>query len=401
MDRLFLRLPAVAGAEITALAYTDCQWQRMGAWLSLDAIANELMASADIPVVLVTPVGIDIALPIEASARQRKEAGVGLVAMAEEQLGEDFERLQWLLTELDDTSVLARGISLSYLQHWLALFHGHGIRPVAAIAEASLLQSDSEHWLWYPVGEEVYIQAGPGDAALVRADDAPMVLEQLLVQRKASAPVRLRYPQGTNLPVLSERISLAPAPWQDWADLIKPQAMARWATHPQNWLTGVLAPQSQYPWSPRWKWALAAVALACVTMIASDRFMAHQLNNEAALARAEAEQTYRQYFPEERRITNLARQFAARQAAGNTLAPEVVLQLVAQTAPSADWQIKQLDYRDTVPARFDVAGGVLDEINAWSQALEAQGLSVTVENARLDNGIAQATLLIASNGGKR
>ena len=97
----------------------------------------------------------------------------------------------------------------------------------------------------------------------------------------------------------------------------------------------------------------------------------------------------------------MARQFSVRQAAGNTLAPEVVLQLVTQTAPSADWQIKQFDYRDNVPARIDVTGGVLDEINGWSQALEAQGVSVKVENARLDNGIAQATLHVASMGGKR
>ncbi|MEO6699423.1 MAG: type II secretion system protein GspL, partial [Paraperlucidibaca sp.] len=312
-----------------------------------------------------------------------------------------FERLQWSLSEIDEHSVLARGISLAYMQQWLSLFHERGIRPVAAIPEASLLQSDSEHWLWYPVGAEVYLQAEPGEAALVAEGDASMVLEQLLMNRKGSAPVRLRYPQGANLPTLSERISPSPAPWQDWADLLKQQATARWAAHPHNWLTGVLAPQSQYPWSPRWKWAIATLAVACLAMIISDRFMAYTLSSEATVARTEAEQTYRQYFPEERRITNLARQFAARQAAGNTLAPEVVMQLVAQTAPSANWQIKQFDYRDNVPARIDVAGGVLDEINAWSQALEAQGMSVKVENARLDNGVAQATLLVASTGGKR
>jgi len=402
MERLFLRLPTLNSGDITAVSCAEGQWQRLGTWQSIDAIAEELLANADVPVVLVTPVGIDIALVIEASARQRKEAGIGLVALAEEQLGEDFERLQWSLTDLDEGTVLARGISLSYMQHWLQAFEAHDIRPVAAIPEASLLQSDSEHWLWYPVGAEVYLQAQPGEAALVAESDAAMVLDQLLSQRNGSAaPVRLRYPQGTSLPPLPERISPSPAPWQDWADLIKQQATARWATHPQNWLTGALAPQSKYPWSPRWKWAIAMLVVASLAMIAGDRFMAYKLSSEATLARAEAEQNYRQYFPEERRITNLARQFSARQAAGNTLAPEVVLQLMAQTAPSADWQIKQFDYRDNVPARIDVAGGVLDEINGWSQALEAQGVSVKVENARLDNGVAQATLHVASMGAKR
>ncbi|MEO6699384.1 MAG: hypothetical protein ABIR53_06800, partial [Paraperlucidibaca sp.] len=167
MERLFLRLPALAGGDIAAVSYSAGQWQRMGTWKAIDAIAQELMATADVPVVMVTPVGVDIALVIEATARQRKEAGNSLVALAEEQLGEDFERLQWSLTEIDEHSVLARGISLAYMQQWLSLFHEQGIRPVAAISEASLLQSDSEHWLWYPVGAEVYLQAEPGEAALV------------------------------------------------------------------------------------------------------------------------------------------------------------------------------------------------------------------------------------------
>lgn len=401
MERLFLRLPARAGGEISAVAIEAGQWQRLGSWQSLSAIVTELIAGADVPVVLVTPVGMDIALVIEASVRQRKEAGTGLVALAEEQLGEDFERMQWSLTAIDEYSVLARGISMDYLQRWLALFAEQGIRPVAAIPEASLLHSDGEHWLWYPVADEVYLQAEPGEAALVAMADASVVLEQLLMRRKGSAPVRLRHPHGERLPSLPDRISLTPAPWQDWCDLLKQQATSRWSSHPQNWLTGALAPQSQYPWSPRWKWALTAAAMVCAVMIASDRYVAHTLSMEAAAARAEAEQAYRQYFPDERRISNLKRQFAARQAAGNTLAPEIVLQLVAQTAPSIDWQIKQFDYRDSVPTRIEVAGGVLDEISTWSQALEAQGVSVRVENARLDAGVAQATLLIASTGGKR
>jgi type II secretion system protein L len=401
MERLFLRLPALAGGEISAVSYAAGQWQRMGTWKAIDAIAQELMVNADVPVVIVTPVGVDIALVIEASARQRKEAGNSLVVLAEEQLGEDFERLQWSLSEINEHSVLARGISLAYLQQWLSLLHEQGIRPVAAIPESALLQSDSEYWLWYPVGDEVYLQAELGEAALVAEGDATMVLEQLLTRRKDSAPVRLHYPQGVTLPTLPERISPSPASWQDWADLLRQQTNARWAIHPHNWLTGTLAPQSQYPWSPRWKWSIAMLVAACLAMIISDSFMTYTLRSEAAVARAEAEQSYRQYFPEERRITNLARQFAARQAAGNTLAPEVVMQLVAQTAPSANWQIKQFDYRDNVPARIDVAGGVLDEINDWSQALEVQGMSVKVENARLDNGVAQATLLVASAGGKR
>lgn len=401
MERLFLRLPASNSNDIAAVSYADGQWTRQGTWQSIEALANELLADRDVPVVLITPVGQDISLLIEASARQRKEAGVNLVALAEEQLGEDYERLQWTLQSIDEYQVLARGISQHYMQQWLALFHEHAIRPVAAIAETSLLPTDPEHWLWYPVAGEVFIQAAPGEAALIASADAPFVIEQLLATHKSSAPVRLRYPQGASLPTLPERISPTPAAWQDWADLLKQHAHTRWPGHSQNWLTGALAPQSQYPWAPRWKWAAAMLVLASVLMIAVDRFSAYQLSSEASIARTEAEQLYKQYFPDERRMSNLSRQFAARQSAGNALAPEIVLQLVAQTSPSIDWQIKQFDYRDNAPVRVDVSGGVLDEINAWSQALESQGVSVKIENSRLDNGVAQATLLIASTGGKR
>lgn len=400
MDMLFLRLPQQAGGVLQAVSCVQGHWQRLASWRNLDEMSGWLQTQRALPVVLVTPAGLDIALTLEATPKQRREAGSGLVSLAEESLAEDYEKLHWVLDSLDEERVLARGIRLEWLQQWLKLLQERGLQVRAAIPEAALLTADAENWVWLPAGDEVFIQTEPGQAALIAREDAPMLLGALFAQRSITTPVRLRHPQGASLPALPEGVQASPAPWQDWADLLKTQSPALWLKHAQNWLTGALQPGRERTHSPWWKVAAALAVVAVLIQAGSDRYEARKLSAEAESARSEAENLYRQWFPDDRRIVNLRQQFAGRLARAGGLAPEQILQLLAQTAPNAQWQVQRLDYRDG-STTVEVSGSNnLGEAQAWVGKLAGLGLPATLDNARLENGLARARIILTAPGGR-
>lgn len=400
MDMLFLRLPHQTGGVLQAVSCIQGHWQRLASWRTLDDMGAWLRDHKQIPVILLTPVGLDIALTLQATPKQRREAGVGLVSLAEESLAEDYDKLHWVLDSLDEERVLARGIRLEWLQQWLDLLKARGLQVKAAIPEAALLNADRDSWVWLPSGNEVFIQTEPGQAALVSPDDAAVLLEQLLQQRPLKTPVRLRHPQGAVLPALPDGLQPSPAPWQDWADLLKTQSPALWLRHAQNWLTGALQPGSQQTWSPLWKPALALLAGAILLQVGIDRYEAHRFKVQAEAARAEAGQLYRQWFPGERVRGDLEQAFKQRLASAGVMGPEQVLQLLAQTAPTPQWQVQRLEFRDGGKATAEVLGSSLGEAQAWVGNLGALGLQASLENARLEAGQARAKIILTPARGK-
>jgi len=397
MDMLFLRLPHHAGGILQAVSCIQGHWQRLASWRSLDELAAWSQSQQrQLPVVLVTPAGLDIALVLEATPRQRREAGVGLVSLAEESLAEDYERLHWTLDSLDETHVLARGIRLEWLKQWLDLLRERGLQVKAAIPEAALLNADAESWVWLPSEGEVFIQAEAGQAALISARDAALLLEQLLAQRAVKTPVRLRHPQGSVLPALPEGVQPSPAPWQDWADLLKTQPPALWLRHPQNWLNGALQPRSTQAWSPLWKVAGLLLVVSVLMQVAADRYEARKLTAQADAARAEAARLYSQWLPGEPVRGDLAATFKRQLARAGRMAPDQVMQVLAQTAPSAQWQVQRLEFREGGATSVDVTGtNNLGEAQTWVAELGSLGLSASLENARLEAGQARAKIVIA------
>ncbi len=394
MDMLFLRLPHQTGGVLQAVSCIQGHWQRLASWHNLDDLAAWLQEHRQMPAILLTPAGLDIALTLEATPKQRREAGVGLVSLAEESLAEDYEKLHWTLESLDDNRVLARGIRLEWLQRWLDLLKERGLQVKAIIPEAALLNADAESWVWLPSGNEVFVQTEPGQAALIHPQDAPLLFEQLLSQRSIHTPVRLRYPQGTVLPALPDALQPSPAPWQDWADLLKTQAPALWLRHPQNWLTGVLQPGRTQRWSPWWKTALLLLAACILIETVADRYEAHKLRTQATEARNDASQLYRQWFPGEHVRGDLGQAFRQRLASAGQLTPDQLLQLLAQTAPTPQWQVQKLEFRAGGQTSVEVSGSNLGEAQTWVGNLGGLGLQASLENARLEAGQARAKIIL-------
>lgn len=400
MDRVFIRLPATATEALQVVSYVQGHWQRIASWSNVSELSLWARAHAGIAAVLITPVGLDVALLLEATPKQRREAGIGLVALAEDYVAEDYENLHWVLDSVDETQVLARGIREDWLKTWLSLLSAEGIVVQAAVPESCLLSASAENWVWLPVGDEVFLHTGPGQSALISATDAPLLLATLLDQRPLKSPVRLRYPQGTVLPTLPDAAQPSPAPWRDWADLLKMHEPAYWLRHPQNWLSGALAVRQTQPGSAWWG---VAASLALVTVLLStgmNRFEAHRYQAEADAALTSAEQIYRSTFPEDHHIEDLRRQFAAKMQSAGGVGPAQLLQLLAQTAPSASWQVQRLDYHEKGTTTLEVSGNTLAEVQSWVGALNGQGLAVTLQNARLEGGQAKASLSLNMSKGQ-
>lgn len=395
MDCLFIRLPAPGVARLQAIECRQGHWSTPSLGLSLDDLAEQFASSRDLTVCVLTPVGHDIALVLEATAKQRREAGLGLVSMVEDQLSEDYENLHWTLSPIDEHHTLARGINKQWLQHWLDSLAQAGFSPSLALPEAALLTSDAENWVLYPVDEEIFLQADPGQSALVQMQDLPMLLDSLLASRKTSTPVRLRYPQSMNVPESwPEAVQASPAPWQHWPDLLRARDKTSLQKHSQNWLYGDFAVVKKSDWSPRWR--VAAVALLGVILLQGslNYIEASRLTTQAIDAELQTTTLFRQLFPAEQRIVNLERQVNARLAAGSQQSVATVLQLIAETAPSEKWQVLRFELRQNGVVHVDISGDNLDGTQQWLTRLGAKGMTATIENARFEAGVASARLVL-------
>lgn len=402
MDTLFLRLPATASESIQTVCFRQGHWQRLGAWTVNADLMQQWESLRDLPVVLITPVGMDTTVIVQASPRQQREAGAALVALTEDFVAEDYERLHWTLESIDDQHVLARGIHKQWLLSWRDQLQSHGLNVCAAIPESVLFSQDHDTWLWLPAGgNSVYWQMELGQGAVVEQSDIALLMEAQLQRTPLSGFVRLRYPQGVELPELPERVQPAAAPWQDWTDVLKTQNSRFWLQHPQNWLMGELAQKASSPNQTRWRWVAALAVLAVILQVGLTRLETHRIQQQTVAARAESEALYRSAFPEDRRIINLARQFKAKKAQASAVDPTQLLQLLAQTAPNAGSQIVKLEYQDAALTRVDVIAPALSDISQWSAQLTAAGISTQVDNSRLEAGIAKAKLqLRVSTGGQ-
>lgn len=402
MDTLFLRLPATATEAIQTVCFRQGHWQRLGSWAVDAELDQQWRSLKDLPVVLITPVGMDIGVVLQATLKQRREAGSELVALAEDQVAEDYERLHWTLQGVDDQQVLARGINKRWLQAWQQRLQASGLDVRAAIPESALFNQDHETWLWLPAGDSaVYWQMELGQGAVVQRSDIAQLMQAQLERQPLLASVRLRYPQGASLPALPDRIQPAPAPWQEWTDLLKTQNSGYWLQHPQNWLVGDLANRPVTGQKSRWGLVVLLAITAMLIQVGLDRYETYRLQSQANMARQEAESIYKATFPDDRRIVNLARQFKAKQAQASQVDPAQLLQLLAQTAPNANWQITRLEYLEAAATRVEISGPSLADINTWANQLNAAGASTQIDNARLDNGVAKAKLQLRVNSGAR
>lgn len=400
MSVLFLKLPAQAGASYQTVSYAE-RVSAIRDWSSLSEAISGADISPETPLVVVTPITQEVAFEVPATPKQRREAGVNLAALVEDQLADDFEQMHWLISEVDTATALLRGISRQYLRSVLAELAGHGLTPKCIVPEGALLPTLNDRWLWYPIGEhEVFIRFDAHEAALVATADARFVLESQMAKMDR-ASVSLHCPESARLPDLPVGVTRSSGTWAVWSDLLRAHSAVHWLRQAPQWLVGEFAVQEAARWSPAWRAALAVLSLSLVIIYGYALLATAQIEQRTAAVQQESSGIYQRLFPDERRLDNLAQRFARKLSGQSSRTGSQLLQALAETAPNPNWQIQQFDYRFDNQTRVELAGGALDELDGWTQRLTDMGLNVRIENSRQDKGVAMASLLFNAKAGVR
>lgn len=186
-----------------------------------------------------------------------------------------------------------------------------------------------------------------------------------------------RLPQLTDLTVLGEPTALQQEQLQASGVLLDEQAASvqlpeRLARHPYNFLP---KPKG-LAISAHWK-ALAAVLLVAVLVqMLYDGLTAWRYQQVAAATQAQAEQQFRQWFPDEQRIINLRRQMEGR-LQSNTEQDLTALSLIGRVGPvlqQAQLVAQSIRYRDQV-LELNILAANLAALEQLRGQMSQQGLN--------------------------
>lgn len=191
------------------------------------------------------------------------------------------------------------------------------------------------------------------------------------------AVVLPRLPQLTALTVLGEPSELQQQQLLDLEIPIEYQAAslqlpAQLARHPYNFLP---KPKG-LAISAHWKALAALLVLAVLVQILHDGLTAWRYQQVAEATQAQAEQQFRQWFPDEQRIINLRRQMEGR-LQSNSEQDLTVLSLIGRVGPvlqQAQLVAQSIRYRDEV-LELNIVASNLAALEQLRGQMDQQGLT--------------------------
>lgn len=128
--------------------------------------------------------------------------------------------------------------------------------------------------------------------------------------------------------------------------------------------------------SPYWRTVAAVLVLAVLVQVLHDGLSAWRDHRIAVSTQAQAEQQFREWFPEEQRIVNLRRQVESH-LQGTSNMDMTALSLLARVGPvmqQAQLVARSVHYRDE-RLELDILASRLDQLEALRSQLTEQGLS--------------------------
>ncbi|MEY2864210.1 MAG: hypothetical protein RLY58_1917 [Pseudomonadota bacterium] len=186
-----------------------------------------------------------------------------------------------------------------------------------------------------------------------------------------------RLPDLTSLTVLGESSASDHAALAASGLLLDPQDLALLPPpllqrHPFN----VLPKPAESGLSPYWRTVAAVLVLAVLVQVLHDGLSAWRDQRIAVSTQAQAEQQFREWFPEEQRIVNLRRQVESH-LQGTSNMDMTALSLLARVGPvmqQAQLVARSVHYRDE-RLELDILASRLDQLEALRSQLTEQGLS--------------------------
>ncbi len=346
------------GTDVTAVMSLS-DWQIAENWEAL-LTATALTPQREVTVFF--PTSSAQLLQRTMSRQQRRQLGdQGVRYLLEEYTLGSVEQLavrDQLLAE-DELNVLAVPSSTiaQYIQSMaLGNWHLHALLP-----DFLLLPVQAEQATLLLEGRTPIMRLSEGYAVL--AEDLSVVLPRL--------------PQLTGLTVLGEPSEQQQQQLLDSALSIDYQAASlqlpeRLARHPYNFLP---KPKG-LAISAHWKALAAVLVLAVLVQILHDGLTAWRYQQVAAATQAQAEQQFRQWFPEEQRIINLRRQMEGR-LQRSTEQDVMALSLIGRVGPvlqQAQLVAQSVRYRDQV-LELNILASNLAALEQLRGQMDQQGLT--------------------------
>ncbi len=316
----------------------------------------------------------------------------------EDQLAADVDTLHFAFGQISNDTVAVAIIDRALMDVWLQRLREAGISPAALIPETVLLPWQAGEWQLACWDELCLLRHGEQSAIVMDSNNANTLIEAALAEAGETKPHRLvihaaAEPGFDNLPVETEHHPL-------------PDSILLWLSQHYderlslNLMQGAYSRREQIGqyWRP-WRAAAALLLVLLVVEVGVTVADYRRLGAEQVALQQQIETTYRQAFPEARKVVNPKVQMerALKELRGgnsstglNTLLAEAGREFQA----SAGLTLQRLSYRE---GQLDVALTVTDlqQLDELKLRLTQGGkLQVEVQSASAQGSVVEARLKI-------
>lgn len=321
-------------------------------------------------------------LPVKQAAKAAQAARYAL----EEALAEDVEELHFAVgARLPEGGFPVGVVARERMQAWLATLASAGLAPQQLVAEPLLLPPAEPDGALEALAEpgRVVVRHAPWGSFVATPEDLAMLLDLVDPERQRTLRLRLTREVDFDASRLGRPTELLGG-FNTALEALLPQ----WSEAPAlNLLQGEFAPQASLKrhWQP-WQ-APAALAAVLLLLIGSQNVIA----GKRLAAQVEAQdqrnaERFRQLFPSETRIVDLAAQAEqqlaqARARGGGTGVLPLMSALIAALGPVEGLQVQGLQYREQTLV-VSLTGQSLQQLEALREAFRnLQQVQMDVQSA--------------------
>ena len=365
------------------------------------SLDEAVAAGAGHPVVLLAPTENLVLTTTDLQIRQKAKLRKALPYALEEQLASDVEELHFALAPQRDERQAVAIIEKSLLEKWLDVFQSHQITPRAIIPDVLTLPWQAGDWSVACDSRRALVRTGRYSGFACDRENLAVLLDAAL-ESEQTPPANLHLWQcNDEQPLAWSREQPRLMRHRCDGELLQLLAEGIDLNNSINLLQGDYSVQTDLLKSLKpWRWAAGLALLLFAIGYAGKLIERNQLEARQALVRQQAEQIYRQTFPDARKVVNPRVQMEQRLKqlrGGGKKRQDRFLDLLATggTVITADKEasLASIRYRN---GRLDlkVTAPTLSKLDSLKNRLIEAGLNTELTNADSAGGKAVGNLRI-------
>ncbi|WP_163932239.1 type II secretion system protein GspL [Paraferrimonas sp. SM1919] len=396
-ERLYLHLPAQPNQSCNWMVYNHAEQEIIasGELVNIQEL-NRLKGHAlDKPVDVLIPTQTTSILSAQLPEKGTRQALKALPFMLEDELSESVEQLHFCATKVVNNQVDVCVVNHQQMQLWLSWLADAQIQPNRIVPDALALPTpEMGCWSVLEINGKYLIKTAKSKGMVIAPDWFPMV-----AQRTVKAAINDEQP----IPVIEAYSPLeVPMMSVEQQQLDLPMLLLAKGVDQVdiNLLSGVYAPKSDFSnYLLPWKKVAIAASVCLGLALVNKGVNQYHYNQQAQAYKEQAEATYRQLFPQEKRIIGVKRQIDKKLSELNGGNGGGQFLSMLEQLSQAFSQVKQLK---PTGMRFDnkrnelrlqVSANSFAEVEAFQQ-LAAQNFKLKVGSMSQNDGLVTGTITI-------